>query len=83
MRGLSPLFLGVGVHSLDFVFELKAEKRISWHFGACNLTLERQFKLQLYCEIFVSKSNGTTKNPMGQQIILYVQCTFLHSSMIC
>lgn len=57
MRGLSPLFLGVGVHSLDFVFELKAEKRISWHFGACNLTLERQFKLQLCCEIFVSKSN--------------------------
>ena len=25
MRGLSLLFLGVGVHSLDFVFELKAE----------------------------------------------------------
>ena len=77
MRGLSPLFLGVGVHSLDFVFELKAEQRISWHFGACNLTLERQFKLQLCCEIFVSIQC------VGQQIILYVQCTFLHSSMIC
>lgn len=78
MRGLSPLFLGVGVHSLDFVFELKAEKRISWHFGACNLTLERQFKLQLCCQIFVSKSNV-----WDNKLYWNVQCTFLHSSMIC